>query len=114
MPMNAKGERSMIRSATGRSAVTLLLAGALTACVPGEASGFAPSLGRRPRRDGSPRSLPSRPGATPVADGGADVRSVQRPSTSEPPAASLSVEGGDPVVGQLGSFTWNGGGSDGP
>jgi hypothetical protein len=31
-----------------------------------------------------------------------------------PPAASLSAEGGDPVVGQLGSYTWGGGGSDSP
>ena len=39
-----------------------------------------------------------------------------RPSRSraEPPAATLAVEGGDPVAGQLGSFTWNGGGSDSP
>ena len=35
-------------------------------------------------------------------------------SSAEPPAASLAVDGGDPVVGQLGSFTWNGGGSDSP
>ena len=32
----------------------------------------------------------------------------------EPPAASLSVDGGDPVVGQLGTFTWLNGGSDAP
>lgn len=31
-----------------------------------------------------------------------------------PPAASLAAEGGDPVVGQLGSFTWGDGGSDSP
>ncbi|MEP6638403.1 MAG: hypothetical protein ABJC39_03565 [Chloroflexota bacterium] len=33
---------------------------------------------------------------------------------SQPPAASLAVEGGDPVVGQLGTFTWGDGGSDSP
>jgi hypothetical protein len=32
----------------------------------------------------------------------------------EPPAATLAVEGGDPVTGQLGSFTWGDGGSDSP
>jgi len=32
----------------------------------------------------------------------------------EPPAASLSAEGGEPVAGQLGSFTWQAGGSDSP
>jgi hypothetical protein len=31
-----------------------------------------------------------------------------------PPAATLAVEGGDPVAGQLGSYTWNGNGSDSP
>ncbi len=35
-------------------------------------------------------------------------------SAAEPPAASLAVEGGDPVTGQLGSFTWGDGGSDSP
>jgi hypothetical protein len=32
----------------------------------------------------------------------------------EPPAARLAVEGGEPVTGQLGSFTWENGGSDAP
>jgi hypothetical protein len=36
------------------------------------------------------------------------------PAGTEPPAASLSAEGGEPVAGQLGSFTWRGGGSDSP
>jgi len=31
-----------------------------------------------------------------------------------PPEATLAVEGGDPVVGQLGTFEWGRGGSDGP
>lgn len=33
---------------------------------------------------------------------------------AEPPAASIAVDGGDPVVGQLGTFTWENGGSDAP
>ncbi len=33
---------------------------------------------------------------------------------AQPPPASLAVEGGDPVVGQLGSLTWGDGGSDSP
>ncbi len=36
------------------------------------------------------------------------------PPIPEPPAASIAVEGGDAVVGQLGSFGWKNGGSDGP
>jgi hypothetical protein len=34
--------------------------------------------------------------------------------SAEPPRASLATEGGDPVDGQLGSYTWAGGGSDSP
>lgn len=36
------------------------------------------------------------------------------PGSPEPPPASLAAEGGDPVAGSLGSFTWGGGGSDSP
>jgi hypothetical protein len=36
------------------------------------------------------------------------------PPMAEPPAASVSVEGGDAVAGELGSFTWQNSGSDGP
>ena len=55
---------------------------------------------------------------TPVASRtpGASLTPVVSTSSSsaEPPAATLAVEGGDPVAGQLGSFTWNEGGSDSP
>lgn len=36
------------------------------------------------------------------------------PLPAEPPAASLAAEGGDPVVGQLGTYTWGETGSDAP
>jgi len=36
------------------------------------------------------------------------------PASLEPPVATLVAEGGDPATGQLGSFTWDGGGSDSP
>ncbi len=36
------------------------------------------------------------------------------PSLGEPPQATLAAEGGDPVAGALGSFTWGDGGSDSP
>ena len=36
------------------------------------------------------------------------------PGVSEPPAAWIAVEGGDPVVGELGSFSWNNSGSSSP
>jgi hypothetical protein len=52
-------------------------------------------------------------GATSVepTDAAASPGGVPMP---EPPAASLAVDGGDPVVGELGSFTWQGSGSDSP
>jgi hypothetical protein len=36
------------------------------------------------------------------------------PPIPEPPAASIAVAGGDPVVGELGSFGWMNSGSDAP
>lgn len=42
------------------------------------------------------------------------TRQPATPSANEPPAATLAVDGGDPVTGQLGSFTWGDGGSDSP
>jgi hypothetical protein len=67
------------------------------------------------------------PSATPVASPAAEATNPRRsavptatalstgaPSAGQPPAASLAVEGGDPVTGQLGSFTWDGAGSDSP
>jgi hypothetical protein len=36
------------------------------------------------------------------------------PSLAQPPAAFIAVDGGDPVDGELGSFTWQNGGSDSP
>jgi hypothetical protein len=44
------------------------------------------------------------PKESPVAD----------PAIPEPPAAWIAVEGGDPVVGELGSFSWQNSGSDSP
>ena len=42
------------------------------------------------------------PSATPV------------PIVRSPPIGTLTGEGGDPVAGQLGTYTWDGGGSDSP
>ena len=35
-------------------------------------------------------------------------------TTAGPPTAALAAEGGDPVDGQLGTYIWGDGGSDGP
>ncbi len=62
----------------------------------------APSLGPSPTASVA-ASPPASVAATPAT-----------PATAEPPPASLAAEGGDPVTGTLGSFTWNNGGSDSP
>ena len=59
-------------------------------------------------------SMATAPSIEPTPDVQASESLVAEPPTSEPPAASISVDGGDPVVGALGSFTWEGSGSDGP
>ena len=57
----------------------------------------------------TPGPSPSTASATPVPS------AVASPSISAlPPDAALAAEGGDAVVGQLGTFTWGGGGSDSP
>lgn len=61
-----------------------------------------------------PASVPasaSPAGAAPTATA-ALPDPTRRPG--EPPPAALAAEGGDPVIGQLGSFMWGGAGSDSP
>lgn len=62
------------------------------------------------------------PATTSGPDGSGAASSTMDPSAAvgasfhatQPPPASLAVEGGDPVIGQLGTFTWGDGGSDSP
>jgi hypothetical protein len=70
---------------------------------------------------GSPTAtepVPSAPLPTaPVASSspsGSTESPLPDPPMAEPPSASLAVDGGDPAVGQLGTFTWENGGSDSP
>jgi hypothetical protein len=49
----------------------------------------------------------SAPSATPTPVGSMAIGDA-------PPQATLAAEGGDPVVGQLGTYTWLDGGSDSP
>lgn len=63
---------------------------------------------------GSTAGSPTGPVASATAGAGAGATADASHSSAEPPAASLAAEGGDPVTGQLGSFTWGDGGSDSP
>jgi hypothetical protein len=94
----------MSRWSVRRSALAILpLALLATACVTGAPPGsLAPS--------GSAASPPSTESpATPSV-----AASTAATAATEPPAATLAVEGGDPVTGQLGTFLWGDGGSDSP
>ena len=106
--MSTTGARSgsrwqgSVRSRAVGVTVTLALAGVLIGC-----SGQTPAIG-----SASP--------STPVAIASAsadDAPTATAPASSPaagPPQATLAAEGGDPVIGQLGSFTWADGGSDSP
>ena len=50
---------------------------------------------------------------SPASSAGSSTATGPMPADA-PPAASLRVEGGDPVAGQVGSYTWAGAGSDSP
>jgi hypothetical protein len=83
----------------------VLLASACTSGTPvGTASGPVPASPNRPG--------PSVPATSPTSA----AQPTVAPSvlSADPPPASLAAEGGEPVVGQLGSFTWGDGGSDSP
>ena len=74
--------------------------------------------GVSPRASGTASLSPSTPAeiASPSPPPVASVPSPATPAPStvvdRPPDANLWAEGGDPVTGQLGSYTWAGGGSD--
>jgi hypothetical protein len=95
----------MSRTSIRRAWMTTLVVGIVVAgcrsAVPSGSLTLNPTIAPAPTPSPSGVSTPMSPASSPR------VR-------SEPPAATLSVEGGDPVVGQLGTFTWGDGGSDSP
>jgi hypothetical protein len=58
-------------------------------------------------------AIESAPPAPSIEPSGLAFPSAE-PAVPEPPAASIAVEGGDPVIGELGSFSWNNSGSSSP
>ncbi len=66
----------------------------------------------QPTATAEPSAIETRSGASPEPV--PTESSTPEPAMAEPPAASVAVEGGDPVVGQLGTFTWENGGSGAP
>jgi hypothetical protein len=100
----------MTRVRAGRLAAILVGA----AMVAGGCAGSTATVAPLP----SASVTPSVPAGSAAAEATATARPEptgrSSPSGTEPPAATLSAEGGEPVTGQLGSFTWRGGGSDSP
>ena len=92
----------MSRWSVHRSVLAILPAALLaSACAAAGPSGsVAPT-----QSDGSP------PASSPAA---ASPVAASPATATEPPDATLAVDGGDPVTGQLGTFTWGDGGSDSP
>jgi len=96
---------SVVRRSSVAVVAVLTLAGLALGCA-GQTPGGASASSPAPAPVAT--TLPSDPGVR---------ASASAPASSPaagPPGASLVVEGGDPVVGQLGSFTWADGGSDSP
>jgi hypothetical protein len=103
-----KGVRAMVHRIAPRSWVMILsVVVSLAACTGPSTGGAGPQ---------SPVATPlATPVATPVLTNAETPASdAPNPALDEPPGASLAAEGGDPVTGQLGSFTWGDGGSDSP
>ena len=113
-----KGSSPVALRSAGMALITLFILLVAAAC--SSAGGPSPSLasggpaGSTATTTLSPApSLAASPPA-PVAVSPALPSAPATPVSAEPPPARLAAEGGDPVTGSLGSFTWNNGGSDSP
>lgn len=82
--------------------VIAVVAWIVVACGPGSSPvPSSPTIAASPATSSPP---PATPGTA----------AASAPTSFLPPDASLAAEGGDPVVGQLGSYAWGDGGSDSP
>lgn len=109
--MNANRSSRML----GVAALSLSLAAAGCGRAGGSPAATDPSAsasGEPPTATVEPSASATRPVASPVPSPA--TSSTTEPAKAEPPPASIAVEGGDPVVGQLGTFTWENGGSGAP
>jgi hypothetical protein len=100
-------------AAGGRASVALSIGLLVAACGPG-----APSGSRQPDAATAGSTAPgsavaSAPTATPSSTQPSPATTAES-SIPLPPSAWLAVEGGDPVVGALGGFTWMDSGSASP
>lgn len=102
----------------GRPVLALVIAVVLTACGGTATSPIAvtdtPMATSTTAAAATAIADPSDATPTPTAVPAATLPSPSAGGVDEPPAASLAAEGGDPVLGQLGSYVWADGGSDSP
>lgn len=97
--------------------VTLALVSVSLLCAGCSRAGASPAIS-----DAAPAATTAEPSATaslsvtalPSIEVPPSESPIAEPPMAEPPAASIAVDGGDPVVGQLGTFTWDNSGSDAP
>ena len=104
----------MPRSAVVRAGFLMVLIGLVAAaCAGGGATGSAspPAIAATSRTLPSPATAHATP-STPASTTPSETTDPS-PVGVAPPVATLAVDGGDPVAGQLGSYTWNGGGPNG-
>jgi hypothetical protein len=104
----------MRRSRVTRRGLAIVAIALIVAACSSSGAGGSPGVATSVRPSAAPRTTPI---ATPEAASATTAPAGSSGPTTDiarPPAASLSVEGGEPVTGQLGSYTWNGGGSDSP
>ncbi len=111
------------RTRSGRHTATIVFVVGLTVLAMGCAGGpetmtprGSTAVTAAPTPRGSaPPTLPASGGTGSIGPSPASVGPPTASLAAEgPPSASLAAEGGEPVTGQLGSFTWAGGGSDSP
>jgi len=110
----------MLRERAGQPltlVLTAVVAVAVMACgavapSPSPSASPAGAFMARPTVADIPSTAPSSAIAT--AEPSSPTPSTPEPPMPEPPAAALQVEGGDPVIGALGGFTWMNGGSAAP
>jgi hypothetical protein len=84
----------------------LLLGVVLAACTGSSMPPVAPGTG-------TPASAPAAAEDSP-GPSASIAPAASDPAITEPPAAALAAEGGDPIAGQLGTYIWGDGGSDAP
>ena len=105
----------MHRTPATRVGVRILLLASIGLVAAACASDRATASGS-PAATATPSVTPAASATSVVSPAVSAAPVTPSPSTlpATPPAATLAVEGGEPVAGQLGSYTWDGGGSDSP